>query len=93
MSIIPGGPEPPDLSKYPESERDAVLATYLVKRKAFTNWDCHRLVKKSKSEAKLSATVSGAQIEQLHSMSEVETHCLLEGDTFKNKEVLQLCIS
>jgi hypothetical protein len=26
-------------------------------------------------------------------MSEVETHCLLEGDTFKNKEELQLCIS
>jgi hypothetical protein len=50
-------------------------------------------VKKSKLEAKLSATVSGAQIEQLHPMSKVETHRLLEGDTFKNKEVLQLCIS
>ena len=63
MNIIPGGPEPPDLSKYPESERDAVLAAYLVKRKVFTDRDRHRRVKKSKSEAKLSGTVSGAQIE------------------------------
>jgi hypothetical protein len=93
MNIIPGGPEPPNLSKYPESERDAVLAAYLVKRKAFTNRDRHRREKKSKSEAKLSATVSGAQIEQLRPMSKVETHRLLEGDTFKNKEVLQLRIS
>jgi hypothetical protein len=93
MNIIPGGSEPPNLSKYPESERDAVLAAYLVKRKAFSNRDCHRRVKKSKLEAKLSATVSGAQIEQLRPMSKVETHCLLEGDTFKNKEVLQFRIS
>ncbi len=93
MNIIPGGPELPDLSKYPECERDAVLAAYLVKRKVFTNRDCHRRVKKSKWEAKLSATVSDAQIEQLRPMSEVETHRLLEGDTFKNKEVLQLHIS
>jgi hypothetical protein len=94
MNIIPGGPEPPDLSKYPESERDAVLAAYLVKRKAFTNRDRFRCVKKSMSEAMLSGTVSGgAQIEQLRCMSEVETHHLLEGDTFKNKEVLQLRIS
>jgi hypothetical protein len=48
MNIIPGGPEPPDLSKYPESEWDAVLATYLIKRKAFTNRDRHRRVKKIK---------------------------------------------
>jgi hypothetical protein len=93
MNIIPGGPEPPNLSKYFKSERDAVLAAYLVKRKAFTNRDCHRHMKKSKLEAKLSATVSGAQIEQLRPMSKVETHHLLEGDTFKNKEVLQLRIS
>jgi hypothetical protein len=50
-------------------------------------------VKKSKLEAKLSATVSGAQIEQLRPMFKVGTHRLLEGDTFKNKEVLQLRIS
>jgi hypothetical protein len=93
MNIIPGDPEPPDLSRYPESERDVVLAAYIVKRKAFPNRDCHRRVKKSKLEAKLSATVSGAQIEQLHPMSKVETHRFLEGDTFKNKDVLQLRIS
>ncbi len=93
INIIPGGPEPPDLSKYPKSEQDAVLAAYLIKMKPFTDRDCHRCVKKSKLEAKLSATVSGAQIEQLHPMSKVETHRLLEGDTFKNKEVLQLRIS
>jgi hypothetical protein len=93
MNIIPGGPEPPDLSKYPKSEQDAVLAAYLFKRKALTDMDCHRRVKKNKSEAKLSAIVSGAQIEKLHPMSEVETHCLLEGDAFKNKEVLQLRVS
>ncbi len=93
MNIIPGGPTPPDLSKYPKSEQEAVLAAYLTKRKAFTIRDCHRRVKKSKLEAKSSATVSGAQIEQLRPMSEVKNHHLLEGDTFKNKEVLQLRIS
>jgi hypothetical protein len=93
MNIIPGGPEPPDLSKYPKSEQDAVLAAYLVKRKAFTDRDRHRRAKKSKSEAKLTGPVSGAQIEQLRPMSKVETHRLLEGDTFKNKEVLQIRIS
>ncbi len=41
----------------------------------------------------MSGTVSGAQIEQLRPMSELETHRLLEGDTFKNKEVLQIRIS
>ncbi len=63
MNIIPGGLEPPNLSKYPKSERDAVLAAYHAKRKAFTNRDRHRHVKKSKMEAKLSATVSGDQID------------------------------
>ncbi len=87
MNIIPGGPKPPDLSKYPESEQEAVLAAYLTKSKAFTDRDCHRCVKKSMLEVKLSATVSGAQIEQLRPMSKVENHRLLEGDTFKNKEL------
>ncbi len=50
MNIIPGGPEPPDLSEYPKFEWDTVLAAYLVKRKAFTDRDRHRRVKKSKSE-------------------------------------------
>ncbi len=31
MNIIPGGPEPPNLSKYPKSEWDAVLAAYLLR--------------------------------------------------------------
>jgi hypothetical protein len=93
MNIIPGGPNPPNLSKYPESEQEAVLAAHLTKRKAFTDRDHHRCVMKSKLEVKSFATVSGAQIEQLHSMSKVENHRLLEGDAFKNKEVLQLCIS
>ncbi len=92
MNIIPGGPKNPDLSKYP-AEQEAVLAAYLTKRKAFTNRDYHRRMKKSKLEAKVSATVSGAQIEQLCPMSRVENHHLLEGDTFKNKEVLQLRFS
>jgi hypothetical protein len=41
----------------------------------------------------LSATVNADQIEQLRPMSVVENHCLVKGDTFKKKNVLQLCIS
>jgi hypothetical protein len=75
---------PPISPSTPNLEQEAVLAAYIAKRKSFTNKDCHRCVKKSKLEAKLSANVRGAQIEQLCPMSEVENNCLLEGDTFKN---------
>ena len=84
LNIIPGGPQPPDLSMYPESEWEAVLTAYIAKRKPFTNRDRHRQVKKSNLEAELSANVNGDQIEQLCPMSKVENHRLVEGDTFKN---------
>jgi hypothetical protein len=93
MNIIPGGPQPPNLFMYPKSEQQAVLDAYITKRKLFTNRDCHQRVKKKNLEAKLSATVSADQIEQLRPMSVVETHHLVEGYTFKNKNVLQLRIS
>ncbi len=90
---IPGGPQPPDLSMYPEPEQQAVLDSYIAKRKSFTDRYHHQRVKKKNLEAKLSATVSADQTEQLCPMSIVETLRLVEGDTFKKKNVLQLCIS
>ena len=93
MNIIPGGPQPPDLSMYPESEQKAVLDAYTAKRKSFTDRNRHQLVKKKNLEAKLSATVSADQIEQLCPMSVIEAHRLVDGDSFKNKNVLKLRIS
>jgi len=93
MNIIPGGPQPPDLSMYPESEQQAVLDAYTAKRKSFTDRSRHQCVKKKNSEAKLSATVSADQIEQLRPMSVVKVHRLVDGDSFKNKNVLKLRIS
>ena len=94
MNIIPGGPQPPDLTMYPESEHEAVLDAYIAVRKKFTDKDRHARVKKMNSEAKLSATtVKGDQNEQLRPMSVVEGNRLVDGDTFKNKNVLQLRIS
>ena len=58
MNIIPGGPQPPDLSMYPKSEEQAVLDAYTAKRKSFTDRSHHQRVKKKNLEAKLSATVS-----------------------------------
>ena len=74
---------------YPKSEQQAVLDAYIAKRKSFTDRDRHQRVKKKNSEAKLSATVSADQIDQLRPMSVVENHCLVKGDTFKNKNMLR----
>ncbi len=93
MNIIPGSSQPPDLSMYPKSEQQAVVDAYTAKRKSFTDRDCHQRVKKKNLEAKLSTTVSADQIQQLRPMSVVEAHRLVEVDTFKNKNVLWLCIS
>jgi hypothetical protein len=42
MNIIPGGPQPPDLSMNPESEQQAVLDAYIAKRKSiFCSQMCH----------------------------------------------------
>jgi hypothetical protein len=43
MNIIPGGPQPPDLSMYPESEQQAVWDAYTAKRKLFTDRNRHHM--------------------------------------------------
>ena len=46
LNIIPGGPQPPNLSMYPESEQQAVWDAYTAKIKLFTDRDCNQCVKK-----------------------------------------------
>ncbi len=70
-----------------------MLDVYTAKRKSFTDRNHHQRVKKKNSEAKLSATVSADKIEQLCPMSVVDHHRLVDGDLFKNKNVLKLRIS
>ncbi len=65
-----------------------MLDVYTAKRKSFTDRNHHQRVKKKNSEAKLSATVSADKIEQLCPMSVVDHHRLVDGDLFKNKNVL-----
>jgi hypothetical protein len=41
-TIIPGGPQPPDLSNYPESERDSVWGKYVKARKKYADDERHK---------------------------------------------------
>ena len=88
-NLLPGGPQPPDLSMFPESERQSVWATYKQARKKYTDEERQRRLKQQRGYT----GVSGDQSEQLRPMSEVETFRLNEGQIFQNKDVLQLRIA
>jgi len=87
-NLVPGGPQPPDLTMFPESERDAVWAKYKKARKKYVDDERLKRLKKQKSFV----GVSGDQSEQLRPMTEVENNRLIEGQIFQSKEILQLRI-
>jgi hypothetical protein len=93
-NIIPGGPQPPDLLTYPESDRDKVWNDYVVERRKYSDEACNTRMKSTKSISLLSSmSFCGWQNEQLRPMSEVETNRLDKGQTLKSKDVLQLRIA
>ena len=54
-TIILGGPQPPDLSNYPESERSSIWGKYVKARKKYVDDERHKRLK-----AKKSTTTGGA---------------------------------
>jgi hypothetical protein len=87
-NLLPGGPQPPDLTMFPESERNAVWAKYKKARKKYADDERQKRLKKQRAYV----SVSGDQSEQLRPMTEVEKYRLTEGQIFQNKDILQLRI-
>jgi sRNA-binding carbon storage regulator CsrA len=92
-TIIPGGPQPPDLSNYPESEHSSVMGKYVKARKKFVDDERHRRLKTQKSTTKGGGHLSGDQTEQLRPMAEVEKSRLSAGNIFRSKDVVKLRIA
>ncbi len=92
-TIIPGGPQPPDLSNYPESERDSVWGKYVKARKKYVDEERHKRLKAKKSMTKGGSDLSGDQTKQLRPMSEVEKAQLSVGHIFRSKDVVVLRIA
>ena len=94
--IIPGGPQPPDLSNYPEeSQRKAVWGKYVRERKKYCDQERHKRIRQQKSVSADDNTNlhTGDQTEQLRTMSEVEKGRLLEGQVFRTKDIVHLRIA
>jgi hypothetical protein len=91
-NIVPGGPQKPGMSMCTESKGMVLLQRYAKVRKAYTDKQQTACVKSNKPWLK-SSSFTGKQNEQLHTMNEVEKSCLIDNQTFKLKDVLQLCIS
>ena len=87
-NLLPGGPQPPNLTMFPESERDTVWAKYKEARKKYSDDEQQKGLKKQKAFV----GVSGDQSKQLRPMSEVEKYRLSEGQIFQSKDILQLRI-
>ena len=51
-TIIPGGPQPPDLSNYSESERSSVWGKYVKARKRYVDDERHKRLKAKSSTTK-----------------------------------------
>ncbi len=91
-NLIPGGPQKRDVSMCTESKRKVLLQHYSKAWKAYTDKQRTACVKSDKSWSK-SSSFTGEQNEQLCTMNEVEKSGLIDNQTFKSKDVLQLRIS
>ena len=89
-TLILGRPQPPDLSNYPESQHSAALKYYKSKRKLYANKE---RAKVAQSVAHPVAVYTGRNSDQLHPMTEVVSHQLVEKQTLMSKEIVQLCIA
>jgi hypothetical protein len=93
-TIILGGPQPLDLSNYPESEFSSIWGKYVKARKKYVDDERHKRLKAKKSTTKGGGLLSGDQPEQLRPMSEVENKARLSvGDIFRSKDVVFLRIA
>ncbi len=87
--MVPGGPEKPDVPMCTESKGKVLLQRYAKGRKAYTNKQQTACVKSDKSLSK-SSSFTGKQNDQLRTMNKVEKSGLIDNQTFKLNDVLQL---
>jgi len=92
-NLIPGGPQPPDLDMFPESERGAVWTKYKKERKKYCDNERQKRLRTQNADGEGFVGVSGDQSEQLRPMTEVEKYRLIDGQIFKSKDILQLRIA
>jgi hypothetical protein len=90
------GPQPPDLDRYPEHERQNVLDAYKKKRKVFNDLMRKKLAKLVREGIEGAANpfdFKGWNVEQLRTMDEVETNPLKAGHTFYSRDILYLRVA
>jgi hypothetical protein len=91
-NIIPGGPTKPDVRNMNEATAKTVLKAYAKERKAYTDKQRFARVKAVQSVSHLSG-YSGPNMEQLRTMTDVESNRLEEDHIFVTKEILNLRIA
>jgi hypothetical protein len=91
-NMFPGGPKNTDVSMCTESKGKVLLQHYAKARKAYTDKQQTARVKSDKSWS-TSSSFTGKQNDQLCTMNEVEKSGLIDNQTFKSKDVRQVCIS
>jgi hypothetical protein len=92
-TLIPGRQQLPDLSDYPESQHTAVWKVDRKKRKVHINKEHRKHVKIAQSLGETGVKVyTGGNTNQLRLMTKVESHPLVEQQTFILKDIVQLCI-
>ncbi len=91
-NMVPGGPKKPDISMCTESKGKVLLQCYAKARKVYIDKQQIACVKSDKSLSK-SSSFTDEQNDQLRTMNEVEKSGLIDNQTFKSKDVLQLRIS
>ncbi len=91
-NMVLGGLKKPDVSMCTESKEKVLLQHYAKARKAYTDKQQTACVKSDKSLSE-SSSFTGKQNDQLCIMNKVEKSGLIDNQTFKSKDVLQLHIS
>ena len=91
------GPQPPDLDKYPENERDLVWEAYKKKRKAFDDQQHKKRAKLARlgleGHAENLSAFKGSNIDRIRTMEEVEDHPLMANQTFFSRDILYLRVA
>ncbi len=88
-NLILGGPQPHDLSKYPEGKREDVWVTYKKERKAYTDKEQSKQAKIAhKAATCTTSATSGCNKDHLHIMTNVKCDPLLVGHTLSTRDIL-----
>ena len=91
---LESGPQPPDLSQYPEEDHNDVWAAFKKKRKAYNDKQRYTKAKIARNNPNCNESrYTGCNSDQLQPMTEVEAGPLLVNHTFSSKDILHLRIA